>query len=665
MRNRKIKTTTTNLIIFVVLICLFCMLFGFMVTKLHYSHALTQNENTISNQTRIKYYLGNVYFDKIYVNDNTFNNNYMIHHEVDNNKKNVPFHAKVYKMSYDNLCDNINTKEKSYTCINDIPKVAYRESLKQCLDGNISDDKKTKNILFCPGDNHKMSEQTGIITKSRNINDPDCVLLKLNTERHWKPIYKVKENDIPYEQKTDTIIWRGGTTGIEQHNMRTTLVKKFYDSKNKNIDIGFSNIVQNKKELEKYVKNKKSMKDMLKCKFIVSVDGNDVSSGLKWHMASNSLVFMPKPRTVSWFMEDMLKPDVHYILVEDDFSDLEKKHQWAIEHPEECKRIIKNANEYVAQFMDEENEKLIMKYVMMVYYDNVLFTEDFSNIESFGNIEPVTYNKQKNTYVDELMDNIYINNVQNKDKHVIPKTLYKTGIEEFENISTEMLQLFAEIKHKNPEINIVYFSNSACRTFIAKHFGDNVLTAFDCLLPGSYKADLFRYCVLYVNGGIYGDLTQTYLHPFDKVIDYTKDLVLTKDRVFGHKDYGIQISFIACKPRLNIFKCAIQKIIRNINNTYYGKTSLDPTGPRLFKLCFTKEKQNLDYQMVLEEKGGRISFIDKSDDPETIFIVNKLPSVNKILKRNKSMHYSSRWKNRDIYLTERSHISNKINLLHM
>ena len=84
--------------------------------------------------------------------------------------------------------------------------------------------------------------------------------------------------------------------------------------------------------------------------------------------------------------------------------------------------------------LDEENEKLIMKHVMKVYYDNVVFTEDFSNIESFNNIEPITYNKQKSTYVDELMDDIYINNIQNKDTHVIPKILYKTGIEEFENI---------------------------------------------------------------------------------------------------------------------------------------------------------------------------------------------------------------------------------------
>jgi hypothetical protein len=170
---------------------------------------------------------------------------------------------------------------------------------------------------------------------------------------------------------------------------------------------------------------------------------------------------------------------------------------------------------------------------------------------------------------------------------------------------------------------------------------------------------------LYVNGGIYGDLTQTYMYPFDRVIDYTKELVITKDRIFGHKDYGIQISFIACKPKLNVFKCAIEQIINNINNNYYGLTSLDPTGPRLFKQCFMKEKSYIDYQMILEEKGGRISFID--NDPhkksESVFIINKLPDVNKILKRNDNMHYSSRWKNRKIYVIDRHEISDEVNIL--
>lgn len=35
--------------------------------------------------------------------------------------------------------------------------------------------------------------------------------------------------------------------------------------------------------------------------------GNDVASGLKWMLASNSVVFMPLPRYETWIEESMLE----------------------------------------------------------------------------------------------------------------------------------------------------------------------------------------------------------------------------------------------------------------------------------------------------------------------------------------------------------------------
>jgi len=46
----------------------------------------------------------------------------------------------------------------------------------------------------------------------------------------------------------------------------------------------------------------------VKYKYILSIEGNDVASGLKWQLYSNSVVFMRKPKIVSWAMEDKLIP---------------------------------------------------------------------------------------------------------------------------------------------------------------------------------------------------------------------------------------------------------------------------------------------------------------------------------------------------------------------
>ena len=55
-----------------------------------------------------------------------------------------------------------------------------------------------------------------------------------------------------------------------------------------------------------------SIKDQLKYRFIISVEGNDVTSGLKWQLYSNSIILMYK-HNWGWLMEFRLKPYYHYV----------------------------------------------------------------------------------------------------------------------------------------------------------------------------------------------------------------------------------------------------------------------------------------------------------------------------------------------------------------
>ena len=50
-------------------------------------------------------------------------------------------------------------------------------------------------------------------------------------------------------------------------------------------------------------KAKISKKELLKHKYLLSMEGNDIASGLKWMLLSNSVVFMAKPEHESWAME--------------------------------------------------------------------------------------------------------------------------------------------------------------------------------------------------------------------------------------------------------------------------------------------------------------------------------------------------------------------------
>lgn len=241
----------------------------------------------------------------------------------------------------------------------------YHNKLKMLL-------KKTKHygkkLNYAMGDNESEQNPTFFL-KNRNRDSKNGVILRcLNTNRHWR-LYYNKPPDISFDDKVSKIVWRGTTTGKPHYKgNRFDLVTNYY-AKHKDINVGFSFICQGKYDYSKYVKGRMSISEMLKYKYIISVEGNDKDSGLNWKLNSNSVVIMPRPRITSWLMETTLIPDVHYVLIKDDFSDLEEKLSWCENNQNKCKEIVKNANMFMSQFSNELNERQIEEEVVHKYFD--------------------------------------------------------------------------------------------------------------------------------------------------------------------------------------------------------------------------------------------------------------------------------------------------------
>jgi len=218
------------------------------------------------------------------------------------------------------------------------------------------------------------------------LNDHSVLLRSINVDRHWGHYYH-KPPDTPFEKKINTVYWRGATTG-SPHKLanRFTLVKKWFH--HPNMDIGFSEICQGKDNYSQFVKGKDKIKDFLKYKYILSVEGNDKDSGIQWKLNSNSLVMMAKPRCTSWLMETTLIPNYHYLLLKDDFSDLEEKILLCNKHPNECKKIIRNANKFMSQFANEELEQRIENTVIQEYFKRANGVFDKHKLYTAVIIEP-------------------------------------------------------------------------------------------------------------------------------------------------------------------------------------------------------------------------------------------------------------------------------------
>lgn len=234
------------------------------------------------------------------------------------------------------------------------------------------------NYLFYKFGDHFTSCNYPTFIKTRhksNINSNN-ILLNLDSERHSSMLANITNIDIPFNEKNNKLLWRGCSTGEHIHGMRNLIVKKFQYSSNPDIDIKYNQLVQGvtNNNNEFILGDTKCIQEMLKSKFLISIEGNDVASNLKWILLSNSVALMPTPKICSWFMEDHLQPFVHFVPLNNNFDDLEEKYQWCLDNLDECEKISKNATEYVLQFMNEENEREIVNTIITNYMNSVNIT---------------------------------------------------------------------------------------------------------------------------------------------------------------------------------------------------------------------------------------------------------------------------------------------------
>jgi len=195
------------------------------------------------------------------------------------------------------------------------------------------------------------------IQKSRPItgDNRNAVLLKLDKKRHFVFV----KDPIKFADKKNMLIGRGVMS--QPHRLR--FMEMYFNDPLCNL--GQVNKTGGKSG---WIKPKISIIDHLQYKFILSLEGNDVATNLKWIMSSNSIAVMPKPKYETWFMEGRLVGGQHYIEIADDYTDLHQKLEYYINNTPEAEAIIKNANAFAAQFTDKKREDLISLLVLQKYF---------------------------------------------------------------------------------------------------------------------------------------------------------------------------------------------------------------------------------------------------------------------------------------------------------
>lgn len=215
-------------------------------------------------------------------------------------------------------------------------------------------------------------------------------------------------------------------------------------------------------------------------------------------------------------------------------------------------------------------------------------------------------------------------------------------------------------RHVYPQAEYTLWRNHQIRKIIKEHFDDDVLYAYDLLKPYSYKADLAKFVILYVFGGLYIDLGVQIAKEWN--IPNNKGVGACRDVPFTSPSWSaIQTGLLWSLPKRKEFQIAIQYIVENCKSKYYGENPLYPTGPvvlgRAFIAAFVERGQEstADDQYVGSCRSVtpdsamlNVSYVSKGG--EVIAFRNKLIGGDLAhLGVSGSNNYNDMWNKRAIY----------------
>lgn len=216
---------------------------------------------------------------------------------------------------------------------------------------------KSLRWVHVPGDIRRTPPVPAVV-KARPISGDNSngVLLALNTVRHFVFVC----DRMPFRDKLNLACFRGK---VPDKPLRIALFERWFG--HPLLDLGDTSEHPVRQE---WARPKMTLAEQLRFKFILSIEGNDVASNLKWILSSNSVAVMPKPQIETCFEEGKLIPGVHYLEIKPDFSDLpEVIGHWA-SRPNDCERIAAAGRAWAARFRDPGRERLVALLTMERYF---------------------------------------------------------------------------------------------------------------------------------------------------------------------------------------------------------------------------------------------------------------------------------------------------------
>jgi len=110
-----------------------------------------------------------------------------------------------------------------------------------------------------------------------------------------------------------------------------------------------------------------------------------------------------------------------------------------------------------------------------------------------------------------------------------------------------------------------FYDDIAARSFVSRNFPQRVLKAYNALIPGGLKADIFKLCVLLLHGGIWADIDVLLETDLETLVE-GNSFVGVVGATYKGQAFCVYNGFIAATPNHPFIRNALGRLVNNVLN---------------------------------------------------------------------------------------------------
>lgn len=244
--------------------------------------------------------------------------------------------------------------------------------------------------------------------------------------------------------------------------------------------------------------------------------------------------------------------------------------------------------------------------------------------------------------------------LSSRDDYNNPQRIPKIIIQTSETFKTS--PQVAILKEFNPEYEYRFFNDAQRREFLKVTFLPKVIEAYDMLVPGAFKADLFRYGYLFIHGGCYFDDKIIARESLRNIIRPDDELILCEDV----ESDGILNSIIMSAPQNFLFLKLLLTACDNILSRQMNDM-LSLTGPKLmytiFKPFITPQNVRFKHIVINNDFSSYKNFLITDRASHTL-LFSKTTQESLIAFCRDPNHYRQLWIRNEIFYKNKVSLHN-------